>query len=736
MSGITWTQEAMLTATDALPDDTMGNAVSIDSSRALVGASGRDEYALESGAAYIFHNADGIWVEESKLIPTSGAQYDRFGHSVALLDDLAFVGAPFVDDLGDATGAVHVYRRAGLQWNEEARLMASDAGARAAFGSSLAAYGGRVAIGAPLTGAVYVFGETGGAWSEEAKLVPSDPENAIGFGNSVSLHQELLIVGASRHDLFGTRAGAAYIFSLSDGVWTENARLFASDADEEMDFGTSVSIASDLAVVGAIDGGNIGGGSPGGSAYWFRKVGTTWVQEGEVAPPVYFHADDFGASVVIDQTNMLIGAPLAPGPDSYTGGAFVFALSGGDCDDNGVFDSCDADCNANAESDTCDIQLATSSDVLPPNGDGIPDECQADCNENDAPDTYDIAIGVSGDCNDNDIPDECDISAGASLDCDSNIVPDECQPDCNQNGQADPCDIADGSSIDCGPDGVPDDCQPDCNLNDVADMCDLSGGASVDANGNGRPDECDPVNDLCQFAAPVCGGVTAFDATGALSDGPAAHLVNECNFDCDGGCDGYDVWFDFTAPSSGTFRIQVSSDSPYLPGLIVYPDCNCPVNVATAVACIPWYDSGEVTFDADARQRYKIQVEAVGAPGALTIERLNAPAEQCIPCVSTWGLAVLSLLLAVAGTLVAASPRRTIRSLWAQSQLDAPELVERRAEVLGQGGFESSGRHRGRIRTVPVAGMDERETEGVKGEPGDQRALFVPGARTVVSLHR
>ncbi|MCB9865506.1 MAG: M4 family metallopeptidase [Phycisphaerales bacterium] len=82
----------------------------------------------------------------------------------------------------------------------------------------------------------------------------------------------------------------------------------------------------------------------------------------------------------------------------------------GDCNSNGVPDSCDPDCNANGSPDACDIAVGTSTD----------------CNLNGAPDACDLAGGISSDCNSNSIPDECDLAAGTSEDCNTNGVSDVC----------------------------------------------------------------------------------------------------------------------------------------------------------------------------------------------------------------------------------------------------------------------------------------------------------------------
>ncbi len=74
------------------------------------------------------------------------------------------------------------------------------------------------------------------------------------------------------------------------------------------------------------------------------------------------------------------------------------------------------DCNANGIADSCDIAAGTSSDI---NINGIPDECEPDCNADGVPDT------AEPDWNANGTPDPCDIASGTSRDCNHNGIPDE-----------------------------------------------------------------------------------------------------------------------------------------------------------------------------------------------------------------------------------------------------------------------------------------------------------------------
>ena len=99
-----------------------------------------------------------------------------------------------------------------------------------------------------------MFVRSGGAWTQQAKLTASDAAADDQFGYSVAVAGDTAVVGAHSDDtLAGTDAGSAYVFVRSGGAWTQQAKLTASDAAAGDHFGISVAVAGDTAVVGAYD---------------------------------------------------------------------------------------------------------------------------------------------------------------------------------------------------------------------------------------------------------------------------------------------------------------------------------------------------------------------------------------------------------------------------------------------------------------------------------------------------
>jgi hypothetical protein len=110
-----WHQQTTLTGYQIKEDDRFGGNVllSADGRTALIGASGDDDRANNSGAVYVFvKNENGTrWSQRMKLTAEDGAAGDSFGSSVALSADgqTALIGVPSDDDRGLNSGSAYVF---------------------------------------------------------------------------------------------------------------------------------------------------------------------------------------------------------------------------------------------------------------------------------------------------------------------------------------------------------------------------------------------------------------------------------------------------------------------------------------------------------------------------------------------------------------------------------------------------------------------------------------------------
>jgi nucleoside-specific outer membrane channel protein Tsx len=308
----------------------------------------------------VFSRADGAWSEAAKLTASDGDRLDQFGRSVAVSGDgsTALVGADgdenpngedYLDDEIPEAGSAYVFSRADGGWSEEAKLAASDGDSGDRFGRSVAvAEDGSTALigarsddnpngedaeleGVYSAGSAYVFSRTDGAWSEEAKLPGSDSVSGDWFGVSVAVAGDgsTALVGAGHDDAWWDGSSvSAYVFSRADGAWSEAAKLSPSDGDDHDGFGDSVAMAEDgsTALLGA-RGDEDPSGDRSGSAYVFSRADGAWSEEAKLAASDGDSGDWFGASVAVseDGSTTLIGAGDDEDPNGdRSGSAYVF----------------------------------------------------------------------------------------------------------------------------------------------------------------------------------------------------------------------------------------------------------------------------------------------------------------------------------------------------------------------------------------------------------------------------
>jgi hypothetical protein len=258
-----------------------------------------------------------VWGGEQRLVASDAAEFDQLGYSVSLAGDRALVGA-----YGESSyrGAAYVFVRSGNSWAEEQKLVANDGAEDESFAWSVSLAGDRALVGAYAEnshrGAAYVFVRSGGSWTEEQKLVASDGVEADNFGWSVSLAGDRALIGAYGKD---TARGAVYVFVRNGSSWTEEQQLVASDGALDDKLGYSVSLAGDRALVGAPS-----NDASRGAALVFVRSGSSWTEEQELVASDGALDDKLGYSVSLAGDRALVGAYW---DDSFRGSAYVFARS-------------------------------------------------------------------------------------------------------------------------------------------------------------------------------------------------------------------------------------------------------------------------------------------------------------------------------------------------------------------------------------------------------------------------
>lgn len=183
----------------------------------------------------------------------------------------------------------------------------SDWDADDAFAWSVAMDGDHALIGAPFTGVslndsaglVYAVFKHNGYWEHPLKLYDPVADSRDEFGNSVAMDGDTAVIGARLATIGGNdQQGTAYVFTLSGEVWTQVAQLTASDGASLDDFGGTVAISGNTIMVG----------SPTQQAvYVFTGSGGTWTEKQKLSVNGFGGNGSAYRQLAIDGTTALIG---------------------------------------------------------------------------------------------------------------------------------------------------------------------------------------------------------------------------------------------------------------------------------------------------------------------------------------------------------------------------------------------------------------------------------------------
>ena len=302
-------------------------ALSADGNTAIVGGLADNRI---TGAAWVYTRSNGVWTHQSsKLAGTGAVRSAGQGWSVALSGDgnTAIVGGPF--DTSNS-GAAWVYTRSGGVWTQQGnKLVGSGAVGSARQGASVALSddGNTAIVGGPFdnwnTGAAWVFTRSNGVWTQQrSKLVGAGAVGNAGQGSSVALSADgnTTIVGGP---LDNSKTGAAWVFSRSNGVWTQPGnKLVGAGAVGNAGQGSSVALSADgnTAIVGGpLD------NSYTGAAWVYTCSGTGWGTKLVGTGAVGNARQGFSVALSADGSTAIVGGVE---DNSYTGAAWVYSRSG------------------------------------------------------------------------------------------------------------------------------------------------------------------------------------------------------------------------------------------------------------------------------------------------------------------------------------------------------------------------------------------------------------------------
>lgn len=156
-----------------------------------------------------------------------------------------------------------------------------------------------------------------------------DPEAVSydNYGTSVSISGDRAVIGIPGNDELGADCGAANVIEFVSGLWTPVATLWPSDGAADDRFGCSVAVDGNIAVIGAYLDDDRGDNS--GSAYVFERIGSEWVEVAKLAAEDGSAGDLFGFSVSVSGSTVIVGAIYDDDAGTNAGAVYLFDRVGG-----------------------------------------------------------------------------------------------------------------------------------------------------------------------------------------------------------------------------------------------------------------------------------------------------------------------------------------------------------------------------------------------------------------------
>ena len=309
----------------------LGTSVSIDGNFAAIGARSNAGmlFNVGTGFLYSYDPVSSSWSPDASFFSPEQFHGDFMGSSTAIDGATALFGAPGVrlNSVLDAGTVTIAEQDVGGDWIQTDAVWLSDGTARDRLGSSVDLDGPLAIAGAPGNrhlpdpGAAYIyrFDPSTGEWTEDQRLEPESNGEAHLFGDSVGISGEFAVVAGPLHDAIGEDSGSVRVYRYDSLLeeWTETQTLTASDGGL---FASSLAIRGNSLVIGGA------GSFPTSRVFSYRwdALASLWIEEQIVTPAGSAPGEQFGASVALNESMLVVGAPYDDGATEGSGAMYIF----------------------------------------------------------------------------------------------------------------------------------------------------------------------------------------------------------------------------------------------------------------------------------------------------------------------------------------------------------------------------------------------------------------------------
>ena len=301
--------------------DTAREVIDVSGNYMIVGIPDSDDDGTSSGSAYIYQHDGTQWSSMQKLTASDAAFGDKFGTSVAIWGDYAVIGAYWEDTASYNAGAAYLFYYNGTTWVEVAKMLPSGTvNSGDNFGFTVDIDANHIVVGAPMDdegrvnsgGAVYLFTYDSSSVTLSDKLSPSELSFTIGR-----------TVAVSGDTIVSTGYG---LTSTND----DQGMIIYTDTDSDGTYETNQTITNPNPVYGGhldFDGNNIAVSDLqyGDTVYIYSNGPSGWLQSSTITGVA---AENFGSSIAINGTKLLVGASGDNSTFANTGAVYVYNKTG------------------------------------------------------------------------------------------------------------------------------------------------------------------------------------------------------------------------------------------------------------------------------------------------------------------------------------------------------------------------------------------------------------------------
>lgn len=264
-----------------------------------------------------------------KIFPLDPRTGVFFGRYIAMNDDDAFISAYLDYENGTASGSMYIFSLSDNRFNQVAKKFPVDGAVEDYFSYSVSSSGDYLITGAhhdsdkgASSGAAYILKKTGSSWDFYQKIVPDDGKEADEFGKTVAISGNYAVVCSYLDDDNGTNSGSIYLLELKNEVWKIINKIYPSDPEIQSLFGLSLDMNNDLIIAGSPF--YRGNGNSAGKAYIFRYDSLSWLQVAALQPDEINDLDQFGTSVRISDNFAFISAIKDDDKGENSGAVYIY----------------------------------------------------------------------------------------------------------------------------------------------------------------------------------------------------------------------------------------------------------------------------------------------------------------------------------------------------------------------------------------------------------------------------